>query len=166
MVHYRTALRLYHDASSSVAIFALNNMAVCHIQEKQWDAAREVLEEIHGNPSLDPVLQGQVWATRAELARFLSRRTEACQYIESAKALIGDDPVSSWFTVRFLELELPLRSVQPIVHEIDDQLNRVGDPLMASALRVRLLQLALADGCLDDAVREANALAHTLPLIT
>ena len=166
LTHYRAAFNLYHDTSSPAEILALNNIAMCHIQEQAWDAAHAALEAIPGEPPLSPSLQGQIWATRAELARSLGRHVEACQAIAMAKTLIGDSPVSSWFTVRFLEIELTQNSVPIMLDEIEAQLQRVPDPLMVVALRVRLLQLALAKECWNEAKRETTNLVHSLPIIT
>lgn len=165
LVHYHKAFDLYQNTSSPAAILTLNNIAMCHIQDNNWEAARDALDAIPGNLALNSSLHGQIWATRAELARAQGRRTEACQAIASAKILIGDSPVSSWFTVRFLEIELTQNSAPALINEIDAQLQRVPDPHMVAALRVRLLQLAQSEGCWNEAKREAIALARTLPLI-
>lgn len=165
LAHYRDAYNGYRDVASPSAVLALNNITMCHIQAQEWDAARATLEAIPSDQHLSAAVQGQIWATRAELARGLGQNAEACHAIESAKTLIGDAPISSWFTIRFLEIELSQNSVTDLVENIEIQLSRVPDPFMVAALRVRLVQLALAAECWDEAAREATALSHTLPII-
>ena len=141
--HYKKALELYERTSSSRVNMALNNIATSYIQEKRWTEARRALMAMMVPPeALDALMAGQIFATRAEIAWAIGDIEEFRTCAHKAKNFLGDVPVSSWFLIRFLELQAEPAAKQHLVDEISDQLGNVKDPLLALSLRVKVLRMS------------------------
>lgn len=161
------------DAVTEVRAQAVNNLLVSALQGSKHDSANGAYETTRQLAAVvkDSLVRGQLLESMAEWADVQGNTALAEHLLQEAKDLLGDSPVVSWFSARFLELRSGSKTCGPAVGEVfqdmEDMIARLHDPQVITAIRLRMAQVAVrgqdlqsAESILDACIRMFPPLGH------
>lgn len=98
----------------------------------------------------DMILKGELLETMAQWAVHKHDTRTAMELLSQARSALGDTPVLSWFSVRFLEAQVqapltPLARNQ-LFDEVDAMIGSVSDVNLSVALRLAEVRIAWEQG--------------------
>lgn len=167
--HYRKAHALYvgADANPRQMCKILNNRLKCSIRQGRWVEAVGIVSELASDLTDDAVTVGEFMATQAEWAYVIGFEDNAAALIATAKALLGASLVSSWFSVRIVELAVSTNaeSRSAISKEIDGAIGRLNDRQLAIGIQLKMIRDMVHDNNRLGAEESLKGLAKLFPAI-
>lgn len=155
--HFLKAYALYKRSPTLIEgrARAVNNLLVVSVRSGRPQDAATLYEEATRLQIMvkSLPLRGEILESMAEWAAAGGDTTTAMTLIKRAKECLGQTPVLSWFSVRFLESQLNKESYLDVVdrwdHDFEGAIEQVSDQRLVAALRLRGILLALVYGDSD-----------------